>query len=105
MLCALPAFHVLGLLGFRWLLLRHRALRDFSADTRHFPLGFGYEHSKTIEGCPGDKLSTTTHGRAHWVVCMLQRHWRMTINHFAQKRYILNGSWGVGDVRMLAASV
>jgi hypothetical protein len=101
MLSALPVFHVSGLLGFRWHLLRRRAIRDFIADTRRFSLALGYEHSKTTEGCAGINPSTTAQGGALWIDGMVQRHLRMTVSNPAHRQYIRKGLGGMGYIRRL----
>jgi hypothetical protein len=104
MLIALPAFHLFGTLGFRWPLLSHRAMRGFIADTRRIPSALGYEHSKATEVRTVVRPKTTQ-GGALWIVCLLQRHLRMTVSNLAHWQYIRNRSRGVAYIRMLWASL
>jgi hypothetical protein len=91
MLSALLTFHVSGLLGLRWPLLSHRAMRGFIADTRRIPSALGYEHSKATEVRTWVRPKTTQ-GAVLWIVCLLQRHLRMTVSNLAHSQYIRNRS-------------
>jgi hypothetical protein len=101
MLSEFSAFHVSGLLGFRWPLLRHRAMRHFIANTRHIPSALGHKGSTATDGCPGVRPSTTTQGGVIWMVCMLQQQLRMTISNHVHSQYIRNSSGGMAYRRML----
>jgi hypothetical protein len=105
MLSAVTVFHVSGLLGFRWPLLSHLAMRDFIADPCRFPSALGYKRSKTTEVCTGVRPYTTTQGGALWKVCMVQRNWRKAISNPAHRHFMQNRLWGEGGKWMLVAGV
>jgi hypothetical protein len=105
MLSALLTFHVSGLLGFRRLLLRHRAMRGFIADTRRIPSALGFELSKTTQVRTWVRPSTSKQSRVLWIVLMMQRHLRMAVSNLAHSQYIRNSSRGVAYIRMLCGSL
>jgi hypothetical protein len=104
MLIALPAFHLFGNLGFRRPLLSHRAMRGFIADTCRIPSALGYEHNKATEVRTVVRPKTTQ-GAVLWIVCLLQRHLRMTVSNLAHWQYIRNRTGGVGDRRDVGCNV